>query len=256
MDLLDYQRFITSLMMPLPLGLSLAACGWAMSMTRRLARAGLALVALGGAVIGIAALPVVAERAVAGLEGPFPARAPTECPRADAVVVLGGAVRPRVRGDHRGRLHQGSDRIWEAARLFHAGCAPRVVVSAGGQAEGPFLEGEYESIAAFLEALGVPGSALMLESQSRNTRSNAAFSRELLQPLGVKRVLLVTSAWHLRRAVALFEREGFEVIPVGADYRSFGGCQGLDCWVPSAEALDLSGLVVKEYIGYLVQVGW
>ena len=113
---------------------------------------------------------------------------------------------------------------------------------------------ESQAIAALLTALGVPASALVLEADSRNTQGNAAFSRERLAPWGVQRILLVTSAWHLRRAVALFEGAGFEVVPVGADYRSFGACRGVMCWVPSAGALEMTGLAVKEWLGYWVQV--
>jgi len=50
-------------------------------------------------------------------------------------------------------------------------------------------------------------------------------------------------------------RAGFEVVPVGADYRSFRTCRGLECWVPSVGALEASGLAVKEYLGYWAQVG-
>ena len=70
----------------------------------------------------------------------------------------------------------------------------------------------------------------------------------------VKRILLVTSAWHLRRAVALFARAGFAVVPVGADFRSFRACLGVMCWLPSAGALEATGLAVKEWLGYGMQV--
>lgn len=88
----------------------------------------------------------------------------------------------------------------------------------------------------------------------RVAAARAAFSRSVLRPLEVKQVLLVISTWHLRRAVALFERAGFEVVPAGADCRSFRICLGLECWVPSIGALEASGLAVKEYLGYWTQV--
>lgn len=53
-------------------------------------------------------------------------------------VVLGGAVQPLLVGEERPRLHRDSDRVWEAARLWHAGCAPRVLVSAGGKVGGGY----------------------------------------------------------------------------------------------------------------------
>ncbi|WP_295429688.1 YdcF family protein [uncultured Thiodictyon sp.] len=255
MDWLALQRLLTTPVMPLPLGLGLAFFGLVLLWYPRARRAGSLLVVGGLPVIGLASSPLVAESLMASLEGAYPPRDAAACPAADAIVLLGGAVRPRVEGDVRARLHGGSDRVWEAARLYHAGCAPRVVVSAGGRIEPPLQEPETEAIAQLLTGLGVPRSALLLESASRNTLGNAAFSRALLKPLGVDRVLLVTSAWHLRRAVAPFERAGFAVVPAGADYRSFGGCQGVQCWVPSIEALEATGLAAKEYLGYWAQAG-
>jgi uncharacterized SAM-binding protein YcdF (DUF218 family) len=128
-------------------------------------------------------------------------RAATDCPRADAIVVLGGAVQPLLEGDVTPRLHRGSDRVRVAARLYRAGCAPRILVSAGGVIAPPVRATETEAIAGFLADPGVPASAMLLEAESRNTQGNAVFSRQMLEPMGIDRVLLVTSAWHLRRAV-------------------------------------------------------
>ncbi|QVL50065.1 MAG: YdcF family protein [Thiocapsa sp.] len=102
----------------------------------------------------------------------------------------------------------------------------------------------------------MPRSAILSESQSRNTRGNAEASRALVEPLGIDRVLLVTSAWHLRRAVPLFERVGFEVIPVGADYRALGTCSGPACWLPSFDALGLTSMAWKDIWGIGGAVIW
>jgi uncharacterized SAM-binding protein YcdF (DUF218 family) len=253
MDWLDVQRLLTSLILPLPLGLGLSALGLVLLWRLRSRWAGALLIGFGVGVITLSASPLVAERLMGSLEAPYPPLVAADCPKADAIVLLGGAMRPRLHDDWRPRLHRGSDRIWEAARLYHAGCAPLVVVSAGGGVEPPCRGAEIEGIAELLGDLGVPREALLLEAESRNTQGNAAFSRAILEPLGADRVLLVTSAWHLRRAVALFEREGFEVVPVGADYRSFQTCGGLGCFVPSVDALEGSGLVLKERLGLLLQ---
>jgi uncharacterized SAM-binding protein YcdF (DUF218 family) len=255
MDLLDLQRLVTALIMSLPFGLGLAVAGLALlrgPMSRRL---GVWLIGVGLMVVGLASLPPVAEALMRSLEHAYPPRGPEDCRPGDAIIVLGGAVQPLLAGDLRPRLHRGSDRVWEAARLYHAGCAPRVVVSAGGLIEAPVRASETDAIAGLLADLGVPRSALVVEATSRNTQGNAVFCRSVLGPLAMDRVLLVTSAWHLRRAVALFEDAGFEVTPVGADYRSIGSCRGIECWVPSVGALEATGLVVKEYLGYWVQVG-
>jgi len=254
MDWLDLQRLLTSLIMPLPLGLGLAATGLVLLWRLRARGVGAGLIASGLGVIFLASLPLVGQWLMAGLEGPYPPHSAADCPRADAIVLLGGALRPLLHGDRRPRLHRGSDRVWEAARLYHAGCAPLVVVSAGGAVVPPFRGSETDGLAELLVDLGVPRGALMLEAESRSTAGNAAFSRALLGPLGVNRVLLVTSAWHLRRAKALFERAGFEVIPVGADYRSLPACRAGACAIPSVEALEATGLALKEHLGFWFQV--
>lgn len=251
-DWLDLQRLITALIMPLPLGLGLMLLGLIMSQFAR--RSGRLLIGGGIGVIGLAALPPVALALMASLENDYPPQAADACHPAEVIVLLGGAVQPLVAGELHPRLHRGSDRVREAARLYHAGCAPRILVSAGGTLEPPLQASESDAIAALLEDLGVPRAALILEAESRNTQGNAAFSRAVLESAGIDRILLVTSAWHLRRAVALFEQEGFEVHPVGADYRSFPTCRGLQCWVPNAIALEATELALKEYLGYLVQV--
>ena len=239
--------------MPLALGLMLGAVG--LTFVWRARWFGVLAIGCGLGLIGISSLPAVAESLMAGLEAGYPPRESGDCPRAEAIVVLGGAIAPVLEGDLYPRLHRGSDRLLEAARLYRAGCAPVVAISSSALVLAPYRGSETAAMADLLADLGVPRSAMVLEAQGRNTQGNAAFSKTLLQSLGIRRVLLVSSAWHLRRAAALFAREGFEVLPVGADYRSFRACRGLECWVPSVGALEASGLAVKEYLGYWAQVG-
>lgn len=254
MDWLDLQRLVTALIMPLPFALALILIGGVLWNRRRLKRLGLSLIVASWLLIGLASSPWIAGSLMASLERPYPPHAAQDCTQADAIVLLGGALRPMVAGDVAPRLQRSSDRVWQAARLYHAGCAPRLLISAGGKIEPPFSALESAAIAELLTDLGVPASAQILESHSRNTQGNAAFSRAALEPLGVDRIILVTSAWHLRRAVALFTKEDFDVVPIGADYRSLRSCRNPECWVPSVEALEMTSLAIKEYIGYWIQV--
>lgn len=100
---------------------------------------------------------------------------------------------------------------------------------------------------AVLASLGVPLAAMVLEERSRNTRENARFSAAVLLPQGRARVLLVTSALHMPRAVALFEAQGFAVLPAATDHtgRSPPGALG---WLPDAGALEGSGSALKELV--------
>lgn len=177
-----------------------------------------------------------------------------ELAKAPAIVVLGGAVCPPELGGSEIDLNSAADRVWYAARLFHAGKAPMLILSGGYDPERNAYS-EARAMATFLADLGVPTQAVVLEEQSRNTRQNAAFSAALLKARGIDRILLVTSALHMPRAVALFTAQGLQVIPAPTD---FEGSQtpppGILAWLPDALALDASGRAMKELVGKWV--GW
>ena len=111
---------------------------------------------------------------------------------------------------------------------------------------------EAESAATLLQEWAVPGQAILLENKSRNTRENALFSRQILQSRGASRILLVTSAFHMPRASAVFRKLGFQVIPAPANFQTAED-QGLLLRIlPSAESLAGSELALKEWLGLLV----
>jgi uncharacterized SAM-binding protein YcdF (DUF218 family) len=101
--------------------------------------------------------------------------------KADAFVVLGGGIRERPE---------------RAADLFKAGEAPRILVSGFG---------DCESNVKLLEKEGVPPADIVLEPNSRTTRENAEYSIPLLRQMGAHRVIIVTTWYHSRRALACFE---------------------------------------------------
>jgi uncharacterized SAM-binding protein YcdF (DUF218 family) len=87
---------------------------------------------------------------------------------------------------------------------------------------------------------------MLLEEDSRNTRENARFTAQRLRP--GSRILLVTSALHMRRAAALFESQGFLVTPAPTDHEARTRFSTVD-WLPDAEALDGSARAFKEILG-------
>jgi uncharacterized SAM-binding protein YcdF (DUF218 family) len=100
--------------------------------------------------------------------------------QADAIVVLGGA----------------RERPAQAAELFRSGAAPRIIVSG---------QGDFASNRQVLVAEGVPPSCIQVEPKSNSTRQNAQFSISLLRELGARRVIIVTSWYHSRRALHAFQ---------------------------------------------------
>jgi uncharacterized SAM-binding protein YcdF (DUF218 family) len=117
-------------------------------------------------------------------------------------------------------------------------------------------------MASILTQIGVPREALWLEGNSRNTYENAVESKKILDRAGIRRIVLVTSALHMPRSVAIFEKQGFEVIPAPTDYlvtdRDWTYYLTPD-WriqlfnlIPTAEDLHFTTLALKEYLGILV----
>lgn len=175
-------------------------------------------------------------------------------PQAQAIVVLGGALSPPSGRSTEIDLQAAADRVWYAARLFHAGKAPLLLLS-GGSERGRHAYSEAQAMAVFLQDLGVPARAIWLEEGSRTTRENAAFSAPLLKGRGIQNVLLVTSALHMPRALALFATQGLQAIPAPTDFEAHRAPPaGLQAWLPDALALDGSGRAIKELVGKWV--GW
>lgn len=189
---------------------------------------------------------------------------PTETPRADAIVVLGGATRAQAWPRATDELNEGADRLIYAYRLYRAGAAPHLLLSGGNAAfvtpETP--RSEAAAMAELLTLMGVPEEAIWLEDASFNTYENALLSREILAAQGAERVVLVTSALHMPRAAAIFRKQGIEIIPAPTDYLVTQAdwehylqpdlALQLFNLVPSADDLELTSQVLKEYIGIAI----
>lgn len=241
--------FVSKLIIALisPLGtsllLGLVALGLAFTHWRRCA------FVIGGAGIlwlGVWSLPVASGWLFEQLETDFPFVAVQSLPEKQAMVVLGGGMVPAVDEMVFPRLQSGADRIWHAARIYHAGKAPLIVLSGGR----PSLtrQSEAQAMQIFLLDLGVAEQALVLEEESANTRENAENSARILSDLDITDILLVTSAFHMPRAKALFEAQGLKVTPASTDYQAIH-TPGWRGWVPSTKALDISSRAIKELVG-------
>ena len=101
-------------------------------------------------------------------------------------------------------------RTFEAVDLWHAGRAPLLVMT-GGPTEASRGTPVARAMGDLARRLGVPAEAILEETRSGTTRENAVRTRELLEPRGVRRVLIVTDGIHMRRAEASFAGVGFQV---------------------------------------------
>jgi len=156
-----------------------------------------------------------------------------------------------------------------AASLYKEGKAAHILLSGGNISwhdEGATTPAE--DMASILTTIGIPEEALWLETISQNTYENALYSTEILTENEIERILLVTSAMHMPRSVALFEKQGVEVIPVPVDFSitedespqdSSGILQSkIIKIIPQASNLSLTTNAMKEYIGYFIYKlqGW
>ncbi|MCP9808605.1 YdcF family protein [Cyanobium sp. HWJ4-Hawea] len=223
----------------------------------------------GIALLWIFAMPLTARQLVWGLEERSAALTPKTIPRADAVVVLGGGLRPQLPPRRAVEVAEGGDRLLTGLRLLRQDRAP-VLITSGAQVS--FTAADPAPPEAFwardlaLELGAKPGQ-ILVNPGSRTTAEEARDIGLLAKNRGWKRVLLVTSAFHMPRALATFQqRSGLTVIPVACDYqlpsRAFYGRPSpgntLKSLLPDAEFLYLSTIALKEHIGLLTYKlkGW
>ncbi len=145
-----------------------------------------------------------------------PLYVPADLRPAPAIVVLTAYVSPN------GVLNESAmRRIHTAARLYHRGLSPLVIIS-GGDPKFPEDRQPADFMAEFAGELGVPRSVIILEKESPNTHFSAVNVAALCQEKEIERVLLVTDAAHMRRAMASFEAQGLMVSPAPADPWALG----------------------------------
>jgi uncharacterized SAM-binding protein YcdF (DUF218 family) len=193
--------------------------------------------------------PAIVFLAVGTLEWAYPPR--YDVPEGtQAIVVLGGRVDPADAVRPQPELgNETAVRCLKAAQLYRDG-GRRLVAVSGGNADpdqiGPTCA---EAMASLLENVGVSPGDLVYEGASLSTYENAVETRNLLEPRGVERIVLVTSATHLWRSELCFRKQGFQVTPRGSNYRATEFRWSLRAFLPSAEAADTMDAVVHEWIG-------
>lgn len=209
----------------------------------------LVFLVLGAGELYLFSTGAVSSRLMGYLEQPYPPREPAELPRADIIILLGGAIRSEFHRAHPADLNARADRLLHALRLYRAEKAPRILLS-GGVVSG--ITPESRLMARHLQDMGVPCEAILLEEASRSTLENARFVVPRLRELGVERALLVTSAFHMRRTLALFDVPDIEIVPAATDYQLLSGPPLLGNWWPSVSALKRSTLALHEIAGHQV----
>jgi uncharacterized SAM-binding protein YcdF (DUF218 family) len=234
-----------SLIIPLNLCLACLALGLLAALLRR-RKTAVTLAVFGAAWLFAWTLPLTSLLAGGYLENLYPHPPPADLPTADAIVVLGGnTANARANWFEAYDRDTATTRVDTAAKLYAAGRAPKVLLS-GGALEGDVSEAR--GMAHAIKQMGVPEDALILENDSRSTYENAALTEDQLKAHAIRKVLLVTSALHMPRAVAAFHKQDVEVIPASVPPQIVVPPDGsLTLWLPNQRALDASRSIIKEY---------
>jgi uncharacterized SAM-binding protein YcdF (DUF218 family) len=228
------------------LGLGLLLLWWSQ------ARWGKRLIAAGTALYLLAGFSPLGNWLLIPLEDRVP-RADLTHARIAGIIVLGGAL-DTIIGVSRGApsLNEAAERMTEALALARRFPEAPVIFS-GGRGEILYSETTESTLArAFFAELGLDPKRLRFENKSRNTAENAAFTAGLLHPKAGSPYILVTSAFHMPRALPLFEAQGFTILPWPVDYRTRGQADVWRLFPKASEGLRRVDLAAKEWTGLAV----
>ncbi|NOS36283.1 MAG: hypothetical protein GQ522_06585 [Deltaproteobacteria bacterium] len=166
----------------------------------------------------------------------------------DAIVVLaGGAKEIPWTGLATQPSSTSLERVVYGVQLQRdSGRLPLVITGGSGDPSMPGIS-EAEAMAEVARALGVSKKRLIVEEASRNTLENARYVREAIG--AGRRIILVTSASHMKRASAMFRKAGFDVLPAPCGYRSEEKPLVIKSFIPSATSLSDSSTALYEYFG-------
>ena len=205
--------------------------------------------------------PLVAQMLGKSLENRTSEQLPPSGVKA-TIVVLGGGGMPLVAPRKHPEINEAGDRILHAARLYKLGLS-RNVITTGGDVGLAFTKSlsEAEENAMLLREIGVDSSAIIMELKARNTYEHAPKIAAILDSLHLSRtIILVTSATHMARSVAVFKKfGGYTIYTAPTDYNTeekfFNRLTEL---FPNSFALNRSTVVFHEYYGFLGYklLGW
>lgn len=238
------QIVLEQLLLPPGGGLLLILVGLVLANTWR--RGSRGLIVFGFLFALATSLPVVAERLAATLEAPY-ARSAVALERADALVVL-GAGRVRAQQEYAGDVPSALalERLRYAVRLHRSSGLP--ILLSGGRGHPDENRSEAELMAEVLLA-DFRITPLWLETQSRNTCENARGIASILPEAGLERVLVVTHAMHMPRAMACFQAAGIAAQPAPMGFR---GPRGLSPrvtdFLPNVDAVKTSRFALREWV--------
>ena len=205
---------------------------------------------MGILVLVVCSLPVINNTVWASLESSYPPQTVQFVSATDAIVVLSGML-GGVDADEQilTQYHDSIDRLFVGVELYHANKAPLLIFT-GGQMPWSELPPEGEILSSKAVLMGVPRDNILLTHVASNTADEARVIRALMDQKSLESIILVTSSFHMPRALKIFEHAGIKAVPYATDFRSRSQTIWLD-WIPSAEAFGNTSRGFREYLGRL-----
>ena len=179
-------------------------------------------------------------------------------PTADAIIVLSGGGRSKAPGKANVYEWEDPDRFFAGISLFRKGKAPRLFFT-GGTPYGMESKDEGTLYKENAINMGIPPDAISTTDKVFNTAQEAIeIRRNLNQMNSSSKILLVTSAFHMKRAKKLFERQGFLVYPFPVDFKSskISRWQSPYQWIPNSGSLNRSSRALRELLGRIIYRSW
>lgn len=198
----------------------------------------------------LASMPIVAKSLVRLAEDSAVRQPASSQPQADAIVVLSGMLKTVASSDGTTTEWGDFDRFLGGVELYLAARANRLIFTAGALPWQPKAVPEGIYLKQFAERMGIPPSVIEVSDLAGNTEQEARAVRRLM-PAVRPSILLVTSAFHMPRAVHTFRYAGFEVHPYPVDFLTSVAEHTPMDYLPSAHDLRLTDIAIREWIGRL-----
>jgi uncharacterized SAM-binding protein YcdF (DUF218 family) len=203
---------------------------------------------IGITILVVCSMPIVSSKMIAYLESDYKLNQPSEIDTANAIVVLSGMIKAtKTNNGFDYEWGESVDRFFAGVDLFKLNKAPTLIFTRGKLPWSIGVpEGEYLRDVAI--KFGVPKKNILLTENVENTDQEAKAIKKLFLIENPK-IILVTSAFHMPRALIVFEAAGINAIPFPVDFRRGSGKPNYMSFIPSAGSFAGTSYFVREMIG-------
>jgi uncharacterized SAM-binding protein YcdF (DUF218 family) len=243
-------KILSALIWPTSIITILLAAGAALLAFERRQRLGKRMIWAGVALLIVCGLSPLGNIMVLPLEQRF---ARPELPADVAgIIMLGGFESPGISNARaQMALNEAAERLTESVLLARERPAAKVIFTGGVASLVSSEDSAANAVGSYLQAVGIGQDRIALEGASRTTYENAVNLARMLDPKPGQTFVLVTSAYHMPRAIGTFRQQGFEALAWPVDYRT-SGPREMTAWFGSiAAGLERVDLAFKEWIGLL-----